>query len=236
MIACDIAPDSAPNLVKAMGLQASLGFEVKLVEVVPYTSGDANEILFVPRDTAQTEVVATTRVVVEYKGTDQPKVSVVTPSAESVAESVRDAKVGGRRTWDEAAFLDDAKARLGADDFDAVKKLYDFTMERATSSKWGTGAQRGSINPRFAGVSERSPYTVWSDGQITVNYGWLNDNDATKKLRDVLADRCHSLLGVEPDLAAYPTCPVAVWKAKLDKLLMLFTETLTTPEDEGARQ
>jgi len=40
VIACDIAPETAPNLVSAIGLQASLGFELKLVEVVPYSSGD----------------------------------------------------------------------------------------------------------------------------------------------------------------------------------------------------
>jgi hypothetical protein len=228
VIACDIAPDTAPNLVRAMGLQAALGFEVKLVEVVPYTSGDGSEILFVPRDMAQTEVVATTRVVVEYKGAEQPKVSVITPSAESVADSVREAKAGSRRSWDEASFLQDARDRLVGDEYEAVKRVYEFTVANAATVKWGKGAQRGSFNPRFPGVSERSPYTVWSDGQITFNYGWLNDNERTMKVRTAMADRFRNLLQVEPDMKAYPTCPVAEWKHHIDALVVALTETIVT--------
>lgn len=226
VIACDIAPDSAPALVKAMGLQASLGFEVKLVEIVPYTAGESREILFVPRDMAQTEVVATTRVVIEYKGTEQPNVAVVAPSAEAVAESVHQVKGITKRTWNEAAFLEDARTRLASDEFEAVKKLYAFTLNRATSIKWGKGATVGSANPRFAGVSERSPYTVWSDGHITLNYGWLNDNDATSAVRDALAERIQASLGMPRDLEGWPTQEVAEWKGKLEALLDTFDKTL----------
>lgn len=228
VIACDIAPDTAPNLVKAMGLQASLGFELKLVEIVPYTSGTVSDILFVPRDTAQTEVVATTRVVVEYQGPQQPKVSIVAPSAEDVAERVRDAKTTGRRAWDESTFFADAKARLAPDEYDAVRALYDFTAKNATQVKWGTGAQRGSFNPRFGGVSERSPYSVYSDGTLQLSYGWLDDDDCAKTIRELLAERLHTTLGIEPDLKGWPTCDVARWKMNLDKLLRVLRETLAT--------
>jgi hypothetical protein len=74
-------------------------------------------------------------------------------------------------------------------------------------------------------VSDRSLYTVYSAGTLVVNYGWLNDDDETKLVRDLLASQLSTLLAIEPDLD-FPACPVARWKSKVDELLAVVHQTL----------
>jgi hypothetical protein len=213
VIACDVAPDTAPNLVKAMGLQASLGFEVKLVEVVPYTSGDASEILFIPRDTAQTEVVATTRVVVEYKGSEQPKVSVVTPSAESVAESVREAKVGGRGTWDEDSFFPELERSKSSECAGAARALYDWAKGTFPNIDWGSGT-RGSFQP-YVPVPEGygTPFIVWTSGSVEVTFQHLKNKPYFREIenRRELLRRLNAILDIplpEDGIERRPSIPI----------------------------
>jgi hypothetical protein len=93
-----------------------------------------------------------------------------------------------RRKWDEKSFMDDAKKRL--DDgphFDAVKKLYNFSKQKADEVGWGTGWDRGSFNPKSRRISERSLYTVYSDGTLRLNFGWLDDTETARPYRHQFA-------------------------------------------------
>lgn len=118
----------------------------------------------------------------------------------------------GRKKWDEQMFFDDVKARLGEPIERKIRKLYEYAKATATHVSWGTGASRGSFNPKYEDISARSLFTVFSDGTLQINFGWLNDNESTlafrKKIKDMLAERAklkfppdfeEKYIGFQPD-------------------------------------
>jgi len=91
--------------------------------------------------------------------------------------------VGGRKKWNETEFFNEVSNKLDKKNFDSIKKLFDFSKQEADQISWGTGISRGSFNPKFNKISARSLYSVFTDGTLQINFGWLNDNDETKRIR-----------------------------------------------------
>lgn len=98
-----------------------------------------------------------------------------------------------RKKWDERTFFEDAGVRLDRPVEKMIRELYEYAERTADHISWGTGAYRGSFNPKYERISRRSIFTVFSDGVLQINFGWLNDDESAiefrKKLKDVLADR-----------------------------------------------
>ena len=92
--------------------------------------------------------------------------------------------IGTRKKWDEESFFEDAKTNLKESEVKSIKILYEFSKQNADRISWGTGAKRGSFNPKFSKISVRSLYSVFSDGTLQINFGWLNDSESTEKYRD----------------------------------------------------
>jgi len=42
----------------------------------------------------------------------------------------------------------------------------------------------GSISPKFFKISVRSLYSIWSNGMLSINIGWMNDNERTIGIRN----------------------------------------------------
>lgn len=66
--------------------------------------------------------------------------------------------------------------------------MYEYVRETADDVSWGTGAYRGSFNPKYKQISARSLFTVFSDGVLSINFSWLNDDDATLEFRKTLKE------------------------------------------------
>jgi hypothetical protein len=86
----------------------------------------------------------------------------------------------GRKRWDEASFMEQARTELAPEELEAVQALLTFSKDRCDDMAWGTGARRASFSPKFAHVSPRSVYTVYSDGDLILNFHWLHDSAATE--------------------------------------------------------
>jgi hypothetical protein len=132
---------------------------------------------------------------------------------------------GKRKKWDEKTFTDDAKRRLLGADLEAVMGLYEFSKQTADEIGWGTGADRGSINPRFSKAGARSPYTLYSDGTLQLNFGWLNDNEAVERFRHRFAQRVANLKGISLPKNCEETwvnIPVQQWAPVLDEFKKVF--------------
>jgi len=99
----------------------------------------------------------------------------------------------GRKKWDEGTFFEDVRARLTEPAEKKIRELYEYAQRTADHISWGTGASRGSFNPKYEQISARSLFSVFSDGLLQVNFHWLNDNESTlefrKTLKDVLVDK-----------------------------------------------
>ncbi|HXE74495.1 MAG TPA: hypothetical protein VNN18_02515 [Candidatus Xenobia bacterium] len=88
------------------------------------------------------------------------------------------------RSWDESSFLQETSRRVGTGHLGAVKKLLEFSKRPPGRIEWGTGRKEGSLTVKFDRISVRSLYIVQTNGSLNIPFGWLDDNEATEKLRD----------------------------------------------------
>jgi hypothetical protein len=126
-----------------------------------------------------------------------------------------------RRKWDKESFFDDAEKRLGRDGphIDAVKELYNFSTRKADEVFWGKGEKRGSFNSKFMRISERSLYSVFSNGTLQLNFPHLHDNDTAERYRHQFARELSKLkrLGLPENCEEeFPNIPVEKWALLLD--------------------
>jgi hypothetical protein len=87
---------------------------------------------------------------------------------------------GKRRRWNDISFFEEAVKNLKIEKVEKLRRLYEFSMEYADRVKWGTGSQRGTFNAVFDPFSpSRSLYTVYSDGNLDLNFRWLPSDEKT---------------------------------------------------------
>lgn len=100
-----------------------------------------------------------------------------------VASSIREL-----RKWTEELFFDELKVNVELKYFQEIKKVYDYFKNNSDRIKWGTGKVKGSFNVCYEKICPRSVLTIWSDGCLTINYGWLDSPDSAVKFRDRLKE------------------------------------------------
>lgn len=146
--------------------------------------------------------------------------------AESKKKTV--SSVSERKKWDEESFFKAAK--LVPEAYDAISKLYEFSKEKADEITWGTGAITGSFNPKFHTISEKSIYSVWSNGQLTVSFKWLDDSEETLKWREKLLIELRKIKPLEShvpmDVNRYPVIPPKAWTPVVDELIKVLDNLL----------
>lgn len=136
--------------------------------------------------------------------------------------------VSRRKKWDENSFFEDAKRKPAF--YDAVRKLYKFSQQKANEISWGTGSTTGSFNPKFHSISKRSIYTVWSDGRLTINYGWLDDNEHMIQFREKLLFELKKIKSIANYVRKsgnkYPIIPPIAWTPVVEKLMGMIKKLL----------
>jgi hypothetical protein len=147
-----------------------------------------------------------------------PHVLNATPQAREVKSSS-----SGRRKWTEAEFFENARQRLTPEGFEAVRKLFEFVAKSASSISWGTGAQRGSFNPKYAQMGDRSPISVFSDGTLNMNGFWM---DAPYGSRLKTATR--ELFGIMANDRNPEVVPLSTWMIKQGALQEMLAQLLAT--------
>lgn len=147
-----------------------------------------------------------------------------------VKKNVGESTSSARRTWSEESFFDDAEDRLDGSDVANISRLYEWSTEHADQVSWGTGAKRGSFNPKFNHVSNRSVFSVFSNGELQLNFGWLtkpeHSQQYAEKLRLTLDEEMEDI-SVPQDLDRnYPSVAVEDWAPRVDELIEVFEEVL----------
>ncbi|HEY7817261.1 MAG TPA: hypothetical protein VIG29_03505, partial [Vicinamibacteria bacterium] len=98
-----------------------------------------------------------------------------------------------RRRWDRQSFPEDARIKLAESEFAAVVGLLDGASELGYEIGWGTGKVNGSYNVKHSQLAQRSLCSVYSNGDLSLNFGWLNEGPREERLRDrfkeLVADR-----------------------------------------------
>ncbi len=134
--------------------------------------------------------------------------------------------VSKRRKWDEQAFFEDSSSRLGTEQIKSMRAIYEWCSENADEISWGTGTVRGSFNPRFNHVCERSVFSVFSDGELRLNFGWLQQPEHTREYGKRLGTKLYKDLKAFPIpenfVGEYISIPLEEWSPHLSD----FTDVL----------
>jgi hypothetical protein len=135
-----------------------------------------------------------------------------------------------RKRWDEASYFADAKSRLDPQELASLRSFFDFCRTNAKDILWGKGKFVGSFNPIFSKLSATSLFTVFSDGRLAVNFGYMDDSDFGYKLAERLKDNLEKMLGVTvpPDYNEYkfPTYLKNNWLPKAESLPKVIEDLL----------
>jgi len=177
--------------------------QLRLVFFMEQSSPELRSIVaFLNSQMERTEVC-----LVEAKQFQQGNVRVVVPTlwgyteqARRVKKTVTVQKSGARRVWNADSFREDILRRLDAAPAQEVLRLYEFCRKLPNAElKWGTGKDRGSFSLVNRSVSQKSLITVLSDGELWLNFNWLNQTDNERSARDSLLRRLSKIssLGID---------------------------------------
>jgi hypothetical protein len=157
-----------------------------------------------------------------------PTVFGYTEEARLVKRSVSGSG-GGRRRWDKNRFFADAAARLSDSDVAAIEKVYTAATAAGCELSWGTGEKSGSFSVKDSTLCQRSLITVYSNGELSLNFKWLNENDREKAIRDRFIQLAIERLGLPPAdyHEQYRYLRIGEWRERSDEVARLF-EDLTT--------
>lgn len=126
-----------------------------------------------------------------------------------------------RRKWDKVSFFADARAKLKDTEVQAVETLYNQCLSLGCEISWGSGANRGSFNVKELSICPRSLLTVSSNGNLALNFGWLDGSETALRTRERLKDLVVQSLGLPiPDDYGrkWPVYPTSEWGGKVGSL------------------
>lgn len=85
-----------------------------------------------------------------------------------------------RRSWNEAELIAQAKELLAPGVFADFKKIYDYSKKHATEIRLGSGA-KGSFSPIFPAISNRSLFSLYTNGRMGINFHWVVHPDGENR-------------------------------------------------------
>lgn len=79
-------------------------------------------------------------------------------------------------------------------------------------------------------------YSVFTDGILQINFGWLNDNEDTKKIRTIYGESLIKIkdFSIPKDFAEiYVNIPIEKWYSHIDEFIKIIKEIIkqTTRKD-----
>jgi hypothetical protein len=152
-----------------------------------------------------------------------------TEQARMVKRSVTVSPVQSRKKWNKDLFFADANQKLHPEEVQAVASLFEGCVELGFEITWGSGKETGSYSIKDTSLAQRSLLTVFSNGNLALNFGWLNETQTAKKVRSTLRELVVSQLGVSlpEDLDhKYPSVPIGQWAPKVSSVIQLLKEIL----------
>jgi len=192
---------------------------------------------FLNRQMERTEVL-----LVEARQYEMGKKRVISPMLFGYTEQARQVKrtvtvntSGTRKKWDRSSFMADARNKLGEQKADTLVALYDQFQEMGCDIRWGTGSNRGSFSFIAPNICSPSFLSVISDGNMALNFGWLNGSDFAERARDRFAQLIKDKLGIKlPDdyITKCLSIPMADWAPKTAEILEVLKQLLAEFQED----
>ena len=104
----------------------------------------------------------------------------------------------GRRRWDKESFFADAAARLADSEVVALARVHDAALTTGCELSWGTGRKSGSFSVKDSTLCLRSFVSVYSNGELSLNFKWLNETERERAIRDRFIQLAIERLGLPP--------------------------------------
>lgn len=101
-------------------------------------------------------------------------------------------------------------------------------MDNADSISWGTGIKRGSFNPIFEQISQRSLLSVLTDGTLQLNYAWISGNEERLHYKSKYRNLLSKIFDIpeEDGSFKYPTYSLNEWIDSANTIKAMITELL----------
>ncbi|NCS98878.1 hypothetical protein GW764_01690 [Candidatus Parcubacteria bacterium] len=131
-----------------------------------------------------------------------------------------------RKIWTEETFIENAKQEMTKEEYEATMKIYNFSKQKADEIRFGTGKNYASFSPIFKSISEKSLFTVTTDGRLSLNFEWVyNDRpESAKWFKEELEK-----IGFEIDenyINIRPSVMPDVWLGKVEGFVGMFEKTM----------
>ncbi|MFZ2493474.1 MAG: hypothetical protein WA208_18500 [Thermoanaerobaculia bacterium] len=143
-----------------------------------------------------------------------------TEQARIAKRAAATAKSGARQKWDEEMFFDHASSVLN-DRAMALKEVLLSARALGCEVTWGTGTKTGSFNLKVPAIGSASLLSVYSDGRMMFNFGWLTGSDRARTVHDRYVHLVADQLGVRVvELGdSFPAVGLDEWLPKADGLV-----------------
>lgn len=160
-----------------------------------------------------------------------------TEQARQVKRSVTVNTPGSRKKWDRSSFMAEARSKLGDKQADILQAIYKRFQDIGYDISWGTGANTGSFSIKAQSICPRSLLTINSNGNMALNFGWINGSDTAEKARDRFAELISEKTGIKVQgdyMKRYLAYPIAEWAPHVADLVEALKQLLTEfPEQVG---
>jgi hypothetical protein len=133
-----------------------------------------------------------------------------------------------RREWNRESFLNEIEQQIGSDARAEFAAIIDHIQSLGADLSWGSGAKTGSTNPKWSNVASRSLVSIFTDGKISMNFPWLqNESDTTASDEFYERIRANTNLDVpETYLTKYPIFTWPEWKNEAEGVIKAMAETV----------
>ncbi len=122
----------------------------------------------------------------QYVGKDQKTmVPRVIGQTAKTQEKKTGSSINKRKVWNREIFLEEILSSLSSNKSDVLKTILKF-CENIGKIKWGTGSTYGSFGLVIESISNRTLFTIFTNGEVAINLGWLNETKKMKEYRDNL--------------------------------------------------
>lgn len=142
-----------------------------------------------------------------------------------VKKNIKGASTGGqRRKWTEQEFLSDIKNSLDNQQYDAVKKIFDFSKRNTDMMGLGTGVGTGSISPIFSNLSEISIFTLKSNGKLDFHIDYSISKAVDSNAKEKMGKIYDKLKEIEIVTEDSNKCEIEKWLDKTNEIITILTE------------
>jgi len=147
-------------------------------------------------------------VAIEMERFERAGVEILVPRVHGGRVKERPGPNGRGKRWNEGRFFAAVAATLSESEASVVRDLYGWSVANAGRVVFGTGKETGSFTFHYLREGKTvSVFTVWTDGNLVLNYGWLVRRVETRHLEEFhhSVTAIPTLAGIPLDLTKWPS-------------------------------